>query len=177
MPLTKYYYQHHKVSEMIISVGRKHLGDPAELVVLTDPCYVEYLLTDENTEAQMPGLKAELRRLIDIFDRKKLSCSCRCCGRPVRCLAFYRESFFYETWCAECTPEWLIRDEWRMDKFYNYLSAVDFGIYFCHSDKYTIRMIIKIMAHLKGLPLEFGRREAKAFFKERTPRKRKRHQM
>ena len=151
---------------MIIARGSKHNGDAAEMVVLSDPYFVKLTLDYTNPEGDMPEVRQEFLRLIDIFDQKKFMPVCRSCFEPAKILAFFKGTLFNEPWCGECIPYWLKAHEIKMDTFCDYLSALEFVDDYCRREKFFYRMIIRNMARLKGLPEFFGTQEALDFFRE-----------
>ncbi|MCU7496236.1 MAG: hypothetical protein HF314_16135 [Ignavibacteria bacterium] len=151
---------------MIISAGRKHKGEPAELVVLSDPFYVKQLLDFRNPDGPMPLIRQDFLRLIAMFDNKKFLTACRNCLQPAKLLAFYKGTLFHESWCSSCTPYWLKAYEGRLDIFCDYISALEYVDDYCFGDRFCYRMIIRNMAKLKGLPDKFGAGEALDFFRQ-----------
>ncbi|HEX2866576.1 MAG TPA: hypothetical protein VHO03_06020 [Ignavibacteriales bacterium] len=155
---------------MIISDGRKHAGQSAELVVLSDPYYVKLVLDYRNPEGDLPLLRQEFMRLIAIFDQKKFKTHCRNCPGDARLLAFYKGTLFFEPWCSECTPYWVKKEAWKLDVFSDYLSALDYVDYYCHGERMFYKKIIRNIARLKGLPKNLNASAAERFFNAEIPK-------
>jgi hypothetical protein len=153
-----------KGEEMIITQGLRHRGEPADLVVLSDPFYVKRTLDFRNPEGDMPEVRQDFLRLIALFDQKSLLPMCRNCNEPAKLLAFYKGTLFFEPWCGTCIPHWMISQECRFDTFCDYMSALEYVDDFCHGEKFFYRMVIRNIAKAKGLPDKIGPREAVDFF-------------
>lgn len=150
---------------MIITRGLRHRGEPAELVVLSDPFFVKLLLDYRHPEGDMPEVRQDFLRLIELFDQKKFTRHCRACNEPAKLLAFYKSTLFHEPWCGTCIPHWMIDHDQKWVTFCDYISALDYVDDFCHGEKIFYRMIIRNIAVAKGLPNILGVDEAMEFFR------------
>ncbi|HEX2963527.1 MAG TPA: hypothetical protein VHO43_17155 [Ignavibacteriales bacterium] len=143
----------------------KPKGRPLEMMVLSDPYYVKYVIRRQSDTVGELKLKKEFKRLIAQFDEMKMNAECPNCGRPAKFLAYYKSTFFHELWCGECSPFWLEHFSGRMDIFNTYMSALDYVDSFCYGDRSLLKAIIRNLARLKGLSPKLNAREAKEFFR------------
>lgn len=142
----------------------EHKGTSVETLILKEPGYVSWVLSVPNPSGPMRALKAEIERLITIFDGKPFSKVCHGCQKVATNCSVYRYNTYMPMWwCDNCDPYQSGADAGKLQVISTYRQALG------HSKAYSttkdaLRTLIKTMAQAKGLPARIGKSQAQAFF-------------
>jgi hypothetical protein len=152
---------------MLISFG-KHRGRSVETLVLKEPDYVQWMLSQQDPSDAFAEACEHACLLIERFDAKPLRglCSSPGCERPPA-FASVAANGYRPVWCCElCDPfsPGDARGKFRIVRtFWDAVAHIDTT---CDGRKEDLRLLVEDMARAKGLPDRVGEAEALAFFRE-----------
>jgi hypothetical protein len=150
-----------------ISFG-KHYGKSAELVVLKEPDYVDWMLGLDGATGRLPETRREVRGLVNEFDRKPILWPCQapgCGNRATRC-SLYQGGLQPRWWCEHCDPYQLGASPGKLAIVKTYLNVVTYVSHYCRGRRVDLKVLIRVLAQAKGLPARVGEPEARNFFSE-----------
>src|SRR5690606_41071399 len=129
---------------MNITFG-KHKDKSTELILLTEPDYVKWVLNKSDASGPLLKIKNEFNRLIEIFDKKNLIKKCNGCGEPATRFSFYNGTIDPMVWCLKCDPYSQGAIEGKLNILNKYKDALQYVEYFCGGSKSYYKGIIKNM--------------------------------
>jgi len=149
----------------------KHQGLSVEKLVLQEPGYVSWMLSQPAPTGPMGPASDEARSLVAVFDDKPFAA--RCCGegcanRATRCVLYVGTSDF-TLWCDHCDPYSLGADPGKLTLIRGYYDAINYVMTWCGNRKSSLGLLIRDLARAKGLPLRVGPEQAHAFFASGLP--------
>jgi hypothetical protein len=136
------------------------------MVVLKDPDYVQWMLTQSEPSGALARVRAEALRLMATFDAKALvaPCSGHGCRRlATRFSAYAGNTGLLNQWC-DCDPYQTGAAPGKLRILHTYRQGLAHVEQRCGGLKSGYRKIIKLMAQAKGLPTRVGDQQAAAFF-------------
>lgn len=144
----------------------KHSNKTVETLILKDPAYILWILTETNPKGRLLLVKTEAQRLIRIFDFKPFSRNCqgRDCTKPATSLSVYGDNIYSPMWwCDDCNPYQMGARDGKLSTIKTYQDAILHHLHF-RTPKGFLKDLVKIMAIEKGLPKRLGTKEAEEFF-------------
>lgn len=141
-----------------------HMTLLPELGVLTRPFEVKLLLQSEEPGIEQSLLKNNFQRLISLFDQKEMTALCPSCSRKAKSLVFCKGVFFFELWCGECIPNWLLYPRGKLIRVSRYMNALRYVDDYLFGQEKYYNIIIEKLARLKGLTGVPEALDAMAFF-------------
>lgn len=151
---------------MIINFGKKHKDKSTELVLLKDPDYVKWIISIDDPYGNLLNVAIDFTRLINLFDEKKIKGKrCNKCNKRATRISLSKGGVrSLKTWCAKCDP---YRDNSNSGKISfkpHYLVALKYVKKYCGGKKSAYPLIIRRIAHLKGLPSHANKWQKEHFF-------------
>lgn len=144
----------------------KHSDKSVAVLVLKEPGYISWALSQENPNGPLARVKGEAQRLISIFDSKpvqKQCCGCSCTNQATRCSVYRYNVCQPFWWCDACDPYQTFAAQGTLSTIKTFRNAVDF----CASPgtiRKDLKNLIVTMAQAKGLPKRVTEAQAAAFF-------------
>jgi hypothetical protein len=149
---------------VIIRFG-KHFGISEELLLLRDPHYAIWMLRQADGAGSFGQAQRRLRQLVQVFDAKPIiaACSNDYCGqRAARCSVILG-AVQAMWWCDECDAAMLGAPLHRCHMIESYLDACLYVEEFCGGRRPDTRVLIRELAHAKGLSNRVDDYEARRF--------------
>jgi hypothetical protein len=145
----------------------KHGGHSAAMVVLKDPRYAVWLLGQEGATRMFRETQQEVRQLIGRFDEKPIRTTCASpgCGQRATRASVYAGSVHLMWFCDACDPGQVGASPGKLEILRSYWDAVAYVGNWCNGRKTDLAVLIKEMAHARGLPERVGEHQAVAFFR------------
>jgi len=152
-------------AKMLMQFG-KHQGRSLELMVLTDPDYVRWILTQTADSRNFSYLQQDVRRLIDRFDAIPFRERCRGsdCGRPATRASVSRGNIGLVCWCDDCDPYQQGAGPGHLQIIARYFDALSHVDFYCNGRKDIRETLITKLARAKGAPTRITESGAEAFF-------------
>ena len=144
----------------------KHSDKSVEMIILKEPAYILWILTERNPKGRLLLVKTEAQRLIRIFDAKPFSGNCqgRECTKPATRLTVYADNVYAPMWwCDDCDPYQMGTRDGKLSLIKTYQDALLHHIQF-HTPKSFLKDLVKTIAAEKGLPKRVGQKDAEEFF-------------
>jgi hypothetical protein len=143
----------------VIDFG-KHYGTPVTLLVLKNPAYVWWMLSQPTPRGKLVAACSQARRLIALFDNKPIIYQCNQCENRATRGTVWQGNVHPYWWCDSCSSRenkaLVIRD---------YLGALSYVGAFCDGRQGDMKVLIRLIAEAKGLPPRVGVMEADSFFR------------
>jgi hypothetical protein len=152
---------------MITLTFGKHNGKSVGLLLLKEPGYVIWLLSQSNPQGAMKSAISEAKRLILRFDAKPFvtSCSATNCAKVATYGTVYGNNVSLAYWwCEECDPYHSGANPGKLANIATYSSALQHVDMYCSASSADYKRIIATMANGKGLPARVGEKQIAAFF-------------
>jgi len=146
----------------------KHKDKSVGALVLKHPDYIAWVLSEPNPSGPLARVRAEVLRLIGIFNSKPIKKKCfgnGCSKAATRCTVYQDNVYGPFWWCDECDPYQAGAIEGRLSMISTYEGAIEHCEVFC-STKGALRDLIKSLSRAKGLPNRVGERQISDFFSE-----------
>lgn len=144
----------------------KYSDKSVEMVILKDPAYISWVLTERNPAGRLAIIKTEVQRLIRIFNAKPFlrNCQGRECTKPVTCISVYSDYVYAPMWwCDDCNPYQLGARDGKLSLIKTYHDALLHHMRF-QKPKSALKDLVRTMAVEKGLPKCVGEKDAEEFF-------------
>jgi len=144
----------------------KYSDKSVEMIVLKDPAYIAWILTERNPKGRLAIVKGEVQRLIRIFDAKPFLRDCQGsgCTNPATRLTVYSDNVYHPMWwCDDCNPYQKGARDGKLSLIRTYCDALLHHMNYC-TPKTFLKDLVKAMAVEKGLPKRVGVKEAEEFF-------------
>lgn len=153
-----------KGESMYVTFG-KHKGKSLEALVLKEPDYISWLLT-QNATGPMLLAQNEVKALIAKFNKKpmKQKCNGKSCTSLATRITVYRDNVSPYWWCGNCDPYQTGALDGKLQVISDYVSALNHVDLYCGSKKSDFKKIIKEIAIGKGLPKRVGESQSQEFF-------------
>ena len=139
----------------------KHENLTVELLLLRDPRYVLSIIRTV-TAGPLSPIRAELKRLISVFNSKPLQVKCCDCGAPATCYSVWQGGLDLEWRCGCYRPNNNVLGEKILVLSY-YLETVLYAKTYL-SWRSDASKLVRTVARAKGLPVRVGKKQAQAFF-------------
>jgi hypothetical protein len=153
---------------MIITFG-EYRKRSVEWLVLKRPDYVKWILERPAVAGPLAAVKAEVLRLVSIFDAKPIlkPCSGRNCSKTaIRFSAYQGVSYDMWAWCEACDPFRFGAAPWKLTDIGTYNDALEFVRQKCDRRGPDYRAAIDAIARAKGFPDRSSEARIQRFFKE-----------
>jgi len=142
----------------------KYKGKTVKSLMMKQPVYIGWILSQKDLSGPLAVLKDEVIRLIKIFDSKPIQRYCKICDAEAKYCGVSQRSVFNPYWyCDECDPyaKDIIKTE--LEFIRSYREAID------HCERYSVNkksalIFIKAIATAKGLGKRLGKKELDEFF-------------
>lgn len=150
---------------MIIQFG-KYRDELVQTIVLKNPDYTRWIISQNNATGQMKVVQIEIMRLIAIFDKKALNTKCagKNCNKAATKATVYLNNLAPHWWCDNCNPYQLGANSGKIQEIKTYLQALTHVDIYCNGNKTDKKNIIRRLAQAKGLPTRVGNKQAEEFF-------------
>jgi len=151
---------------MNITFG-KYNGKSIERLILTEPDYILWILEQTTTMGPVAKIQPEVKRLMTIFDKKRLQNKCLGCGKiATYCSAYMVNLRSLYWWCDECDP------------YQNQNGAISGKLHILRTyqdviknvrplpggEKSDLKLLIKAISESKGLARPINDNNVKSFF-------------
>lgn len=150
---------------MLINAG-KYAGKTVELIVLTEPQYVYWLL-NKDVSGPILKIKSHAQSLIDRFDAKPILnkiCNAPTCSAEAKKMSLTVGSLNPYWWCSSCDPYSIGASYGTLQVVGTYRQALDHVQRHSLSPVSDSRELIRVLARSKGLPDKAGEPQARVFF-------------
>jgi len=151
---------------MNITFG-KHKGKSIGSLVLKEPDYVSWLLSNADCGAAMLAAIKEASRLIAIYNDKPFQKPCHgknCSSQATRCSVYMSAVSTPMWWCDTCNPYRAGASEGQLQSIRTYQDALVHISLHCNRRKRSYRTLIKKLAKAKGLPDRVTEKQVSGFF-------------
>lgn len=140
----------------------KRKGMTIEELVLRDPNYIIWMLGLEDPQGEMPFVCEEVRKLIDIFDRKRFvnPCQGRDCPKPATRCTVSHHGLVPIVWCDTCVRQGIFQIDYEVTDYLNAATILNkLG-----GSPWDLPKLIQPIAQAKGLPANAAERDMHLFF-------------
>lgn len=144
----------------------KHKDKSVATIVLKEPGYVAWVLSESRPSGPLARVKAEAQRLIAFFDSKPYQRRCHghgCTKSATYCTVYRNNVYGPMWWCDDCNPYQMGATDGKLSGIRTYNDAINHCNVFC-TRRDALKDLVKIMAHAKGLPKRVGEKQAAEFF-------------
>lgn len=151
-------------ANMILTVG-KHRGKSVEEVVLKDPSYIAWMLSQADPSEALAQACDEARQLIGTFNGKPFVKKCSgdgCDEMATRCTV-YGPNVNPWYWCDKCDPYAAGATRGNLSEIRTYWDAIQHVNFHGDGRKSSLEVLIRNLARAKGLPDRVGASQASAF--------------
>jgi len=154
---------------MIIKFGKQHVGKSVESVILKDPIYVKWVLSQADASGPLLPIRDEMIRLLAIFNERPFitKCSGPNCDRIATRASLYKDNPVPKWWCDECDP-FILADlnpfVNRVQTVVTYEEVLAHVAALCRGRKAGYKYVIRAFAQAKGLPRRLGEKQVQGFF-------------
>jgi hypothetical protein len=145
----------------------KHHGKYLTTLILKEPNYVKWVLEQTAAAGPLAQVKAEVERLVSIFDDKPITQGCygrNCNKQAVKFSAYVGSPSPLCTWYDSCNPYHRGALDGKLVELKTYRKALQHVALTCGERKGRYRAIIKSIALAKGLPKRSRQQHIHAFF-------------
>ena len=144
----------------------KHKDKSVGALVLKQPDYIAWVLSEASPSGPLARVKAEAQRLIWVFDSMLILTKCfstGCSKVAIRCTVYQGNVYGPMWWCDKCDPYQAGAIGGKLSAIVTYESALHHCQIFC-SRKDALIDLIKSLAQAKGLPKRVGEKQIDEFF-------------
>lgn len=152
---------------MIVTFG-KHRGQSVGSLILKEPDYIVWLLSEKKLLGPALQAKNEAVRLIHLFDAKLFQKKCsgdRCTSLSTRCTVYQTSVSNPQWWCDSCDPYQMGADGGKLQLINTYCDAIGHVGMYCNGRKESYRLLLKALVKAKGLPDRLSETQVSDFFK------------
>jgi hypothetical protein len=138
---------------MKITVG-KDKGTEIHELFFSNPKFIGWALHETNPGTRLFYCITEMKRLIDIFDKKPFEIKCfgrDCTKKSTRLTAAKGNIQSYFFWCNKCDPFQMGATPGKIASLSTYLQATSFVTRYCSGRKKDYVYIIRKMAQAKNI--------------------------
>jgi len=146
----------------------KHYGKSLELLLLKQPDYVAWMLSQRGAHGVMKRAQTEAKHLVARFNAKSLLKKCFSKEgseqAATRCTVYGENALVPYWWCSSCNPYQSGANAGKLQAVATYEEALDHVLFWCGGRAADYKSLIKDLAQAKGLPDRVGEKQAAAFF-------------